>query len=67
VDGAIAARTEGVCGHHAAGDMIMRLWTEFGRRVRDNGSGADHGAGGMAMVIGERVKGGMSAEYPSLT
>jgi uncharacterized protein (DUF1501 family) len=46
--------------------MVMVLWTEFGRRVRDNGSGTDHGAGGMAMVIGERVKGGMYCTYPSL-
>ena len=46
--------------------MIMLLWTEFGRRVKDNGSGTDHGAGGVAFVIGERVKGGMYCSYPSL-
>jgi uncharacterized protein (DUF1501 family) len=54
-------------GAHNAGDnLIMMLFTEFGRRVRDNGSGTDHGAGGVAFVIGNRVKGGMYGEYPSL-
>jgi uncharacterized protein (DUF1501 family) len=50
----------------AADDVIMLLWSEFGRRVRDNGSGTDHGAGGVAFVLGDTVKGGMYGEYPSL-
>ena len=50
-----------------AGDnLIMMLFTEFGRRVRDNGTGTDHGAGGVAFVIGNQVKGGMYSAYPSL-
>jgi uncharacterized protein (DUF1501 family) len=52
--------------HNAGDNLIMMLFTEFGRRVRDNGSGTDHGAGGAAFVIGDRVKGGMYSEYPSL-
>jgi uncharacterized protein (DUF1501 family) len=44
----------------------MFVFTEFGRRVRDNGSGTDHGSGGMALAIGDPVKGGMHSEYPSL-
>jgi uncharacterized protein (DUF1501 family) len=44
----------------------MLLWSEFGRRVRDNGSGTDHGAGGIAFVLGDAVKGGMYGEYSSL-
>jgi uncharacterized protein (DUF1501 family) len=52
--------------HHAGGNLIMMLFTEFGRRVRDNGTGTDHGAGGVAFVIGEGVKGGMYSTYPSL-
>jgi uncharacterized protein (DUF1501 family) len=66
MDGAIDAFFQDMRAHQAADDMIMLLWTEFGRRVKDNGSGTDHGAGGMAMVIGERVKGGMYGTYPSL-
>jgi uncharacterized protein (DUF1501 family) len=52
--------------HNAADNVVMLLFTEFGRRVRDNGSGTDHGAGGVAFAIGEPVKGGMYSEYPSL-
>jgi uncharacterized protein (DUF1501 family) len=52
--------------HNAGDNLIMMLFTEFGRRVHDNGSGTDHGAGGAAFVIGNRVKGGMYSEYPSL-
>jgi uncharacterized protein (DUF1501 family) len=51
--------------HDAAENVLMLLFTEFGRRVRDNGSGTDHGAGGAAFVLGEAVKGGQYSEYPS--
>ena len=51
---------------HGRGDnVIMYLFSEFGRRVRDNGSGTDHGAAGAAFVIGDPVKGGFYGEYPS--
>ena len=52
--------------HNAADDTIMLIWTEFGRRVKENGSGTDHGAGGVAFVIGEHVKGGQYGAFPSL-
>jgi uncharacterized protein (DUF1501 family) len=42
------------------------VFTEFGRRVHDNGSGTDHGSGGIAFVVGDAVKGGLYGEYPSL-
>ena len=42
------------------------LFSEFGRRVRDNGTGTDHGAAGVAFAIGDRVNGGMYGTYPSL-
>jgi uncharacterized protein (DUF1501 family) len=52
---------------HGAGDnVVMLVFTEFGRRVHDNGSGTDHGAGGGAFLIGNRVKGGLYSQYPSL-
>ena len=44
----------------------MLVFTEFGRRVKDNGSGTDHGTGGVALVVGDRIKGGLYNEYPSL-
>jgi len=52
--------------HGASEDVLMFVFTEFGRRVHDNGSGTDHGSGGVAFVIGDPVKGGMYSEYPSL-
>jgi uncharacterized protein (DUF1501 family) len=63
---AVAAFFADLRGHDAADDAIMLLWSEFGRRVRDNGSGTDHGAGGIAFVLGDAVKGGIYGEYPSL-
>ncbi len=51
--------------HDAADDVIMLLFSEFGRRTHDNGSGTDHGAAGAAFVIGDSVKGGQYSEYPS--
>jgi uncharacterized protein (DUF1501 family) len=52
--------------HNAGENVMLLVFTEFGRRVHDNGSGTDHGAGGHAFVIGESVKGGLYGEYPSL-
>jgi len=52
--------------HNAGENVLLLVFTEFGRRVHDNGSGTDHGAGGHAFVIGENVKGGLYGEYPSL-
>ncbi|MCH8989306.1 MAG: DUF1501 domain-containing protein [Chloroflexi bacterium] len=52
--------------HDAGGDVTLLVFTEFGRRVHDNGAGTDHGAGGHAFVIGQNVKGGLYGEYPSL-
>jgi len=52
--------------HGAADNVVMLLFSEFGRRLHDNGSGSDHGAGGVAFAIGDPVKGGQYSEYPSL-
>ena len=52
--------------HNASEEVAMLVFTEFGRRIRDNASGTDHGTGGGAFIIGDKVKGGLYAEYPSL-
>ena len=52
--------------HDAADNVVMFAFTEFGRRVKDNGSGTDHGSGGVAFAIGDPVRGGMYGAYPSL-
>jgi uncharacterized protein (DUF1501 family) len=52
--------------HDAADNVTILMFSEFGRRVRDNGSGTDHGAAGVTFVLGDHVKGGHYGEYPSL-
>ena len=52
--------------HDAVDNVVMLVFTEFGRRVKDNGSGSDHGSGGVAFAIGDPVQGGIYNEYPSL-
>ena len=52
--------------HNASENVVLLVFSEFGRRVHDNGSGTDHGSGGVAFVIGDAVKGGLYGEYPSL-
>ena len=66
LSGAIMDFVQDLRDHHAGGNVAMLVFTEFGRRVKDNGSGTDHGAGGGSFVIGETVEGGLYAEYPSL-
>ncbi len=52
--------------HDADEEVVMLMFTEFGRRVQENGSGTDHGSGGVAFVVGDAVQGGLYGEYPSL-
>ena len=47
-------------------NVMLFFYSEFGRRAMDNGSGTDHGTGGVAFALGEHVKGGIYGEYPSL-
>ena len=61
----IAAFFQDLHEHGTGENVIMYLFSEFGRRVHDNGSGTDHGAAGAAFVIGDPIKGGMYGEYPS--
>ena len=52
--------------HNRGDDAVVLIFSEFGRRIRDNGSGTDHGSGGVAFVVGKPIKGGFYGEYPSL-
>ena len=66
LSGAISDFMDDLEEHNAADDVSILVFTEFGRRMRDNGSGTDHGSGGVAFLIGKNVKGGLYSEYPSL-
>ncbi|HEV7808910.1 MAG TPA: DUF1501 domain-containing protein [Solirubrobacteraceae bacterium] len=46
--------------------VVITLWSEFGRRLAENGSGTDHGAAGAAFVIGKDVKQGVIGGFPGL-
>jgi uncharacterized protein (DUF1501 family) len=51
-----------------AGDVAVMMFTEFGRRVEENGSlGTDHGTATPMFVVGRGVKGGFYGQHPSLT
>ncbi len=50
-----------------AESVVVMTTSEFGRRVKDNGSGTDHGTASVHFVIGGGVKGGLYGEQPSLT
>ena len=63
---AIADFMDDLREHDASDNVTLLVFTEFGRRVHDNGSGTDHGSGGVAFVVGDNVKGGLYGEYPSL-
>ncbi len=52
--------------HGRENDVAILVFSEFGRRIKDNGSGSDHGSGGTAFVIGGQVNGGLYGDYPSL-
>lgn len=47
-------------------ETVIWMFSEFGRRIADNGAGTDHGSGGVAFMIGDSVKSGLYGEYPKL-
>ena len=47
--------------------VLVLAFSEFGRRVKENGSaGTDHGASGPVFVAGSKVTGGLLGEKPDL-
>jgi uncharacterized protein (DUF1501 family) len=49
-------------------DVAVMIFTEFGRRVEENGSlGTDHGTATPMFIVGKHVKGGFYGRPPSLT
>ena len=49
-------------------DVVVMVFTEFGRRVDENGSrGTDHGTATPMFVLGKPVAGGLYGTHPSLT
>ena len=66
VSTAIADFIDDLREHGRDKDTLVLLFSEFGRRIKDNGNGTDHGSGGVAWVVGGAVAGGLYGRFPSL-
>jgi len=55
-------------GHHGHRDRVLAMtFSEFGRRVKENGSrGTDHGSGAAMFLAGGKIKPGQIGKHPSL-
>ncbi len=55
--------------HHGKADnVVIMTWSEFGRRVEENGSqGTDHGTAAPMFILGNAVNRGIFGEPPSLS
>ena len=65
VSDAVSDFCQDLAEHDASDNVVVLLFSEFGRRVHDNGSGTDHGAAGACFAIGDPVVAGYHGEYPS--
>jgi uncharacterized protein (DUF1501 family) len=68
LDAAVSGFLTKVAAGPHGNDVVVTLYSEFGRRVAANGSqGTDHGTASNVFVAGASVKGGMFGDQPSLT
>jgi uncharacterized protein (DUF1501 family) len=68
LSGALKAFLDDMSGSKLADRVLVFCFSEFGRRVLENGSGGtDHGAAGPVFLAGPAVKPGLLGRYPSLT
>ncbi|GAC1350859.1 MAG: DUF1501 domain-containing protein [Ktedonobacteraceae bacterium] len=66
-DGLVAFYTD-LSKHGKADTVVVMTWSEFGRRVEENGSqGTDHGTAAPMFVLGNPVNKGVFGEPPSLS
>ncbi|MEZ6015415.1 MAG: DUF1501 domain-containing protein [Planctomycetota bacterium] len=67
LDGALTAFQRDLVASGVADQVITLVFSEFGRRVRENGSrGTDHGHGGPVFVLGPQVAPGGHGAHPDL-
>jgi uncharacterized protein (DUF1501 family) len=66
--GAVAAFFDDLKGAKLADRVTLLAFSEFGRTIKENGSGGtDHGTAGAVFLAGPGVKGGVAGTLPSLT
>jgi uncharacterized protein (DUF1501 family) len=64
---ALSAFEQDLAGMGKQNDVLLMSFSEFGRRVSQNGSnGTDHGTAEPMFVVGPRVAGGLYGTYPAL-
>jgi uncharacterized protein (DUF1501 family) len=67
LDGGLKAFHDDLNSQGLLNNTVILVYTEFGRRISENGSlGTDHGAGGNMMVLGGLVRGGLYGTAPNL-
>jgi uncharacterized protein (DUF1501 family) len=67
LDGGLKAFHDDLQGQGLLSNTLILVYTEFGRRISENGSqGTDHGAGGNMMLMGGLVRGGIYGTAPNL-
>jgi uncharacterized protein (DUF1501 family) len=66
---ALAAFQADLEGRGLADRVLVHVWSEFGRRPAENGSGTDHGAAGASLLMGSTntIKTGMAGEFTGVT
>jgi uncharacterized protein (DUF1501 family) len=63
----VAAFYNDLRNHGLLSDTLVLQFSEFGRRISENGSaGTDHGAAAVMMAMGGAVRGGIYGTAPSL-
>ena len=67
LDGGLKAFHDDLQSQGLLNNTLILVYTEFGRRISENGSaGTDHGAGGNMMLLGGLVRGGLFGTAPNL-
>jgi len=67
LDAGLAAFYQDLQAHGKADDVLVLTWSEFGRRVEQNGNGGtDHGAGSVLFALGNGVQSGLYGDAPNL-
>lgn len=68
LDGGLKAFHDDLSGQGLLNNTVILVYTEFGRRISENGSlGTDHGAGGNMLLLGGLVRGGIYGTAPNLS
>jgi uncharacterized protein (DUF1501 family) len=67
LDGGLKAFYDDLNSQGLLNNTLILVYTEFGRRISENGSaGTDHGAGGNMLLLGGLVRGGIYGTAPNL-